>query len=77
MIVSKDTTPGKDLYYLGAKVLECLTPLEGKEIDYISLLNAVKKEVDISSNLFGLSLSWLFLLGTIDLTEQGDIKKCF
>lgn len=77
MIVSKDTTPGNDLYYLGAKVLECLTPLESKEVDYISLLNAVKKEVAISSNLFALSLSWLFLLGTIDLTEQGDIKICF
>jgi hypothetical protein len=77
MIVSKDTNPEKDLYYLGAKVLECLAPHQQSEIDYISLLNAVKKEVDISNSLFSLSLNWLFLLGTIELTEQGDIKKCF
>lgn len=77
MIVSKDTNPTKDLYYLGAKVLGCLETLERKEVDYVSLLNTVRKEVDISNNLFSLSLNWLYLLGSIELTEQGDIRKCF
>ena len=77
MIISKDTSPEKDLYYLGARVLGCLEPLDQSEIDYVSLLDIVKKEVEISINLFSLCLSWLYLLGSIELTEQGDIKKCF
>jgi hypothetical protein len=77
MIVSKDTNPERDLYYLGAKILGCLASDQKSEVDYISLLNDVQKGVEVSSNLFALSLNWLYLLGSIELTEQGDIKKCF
>jgi hypothetical protein len=77
MIISRDTSPEKDLYYLGGKVLGCLERVKQDNIDYFSLFDSVKKEVDISSNLFSLCLSWLYLLGSIELTEQGDIRKCF
>lgn len=77
MIVSKDTNPEKDLYYLGAQILEVLASLNTKEIDYIDLLRSLKSKNQISNNLYALSLDWLFLLGAIDLSDEGNIKKCF
>lgn len=77
MIISKDTNPEKDLYYLGARVLEVLASMEGAKVDFISLFQAVNAKFTLSNNLFSLSLDWLFLLGLIELADHGEIKKCF
>ena len=37
MIVSKDTNPEKDLYYMGAQVLEALAATDTNEVDYVDI----------------------------------------
>nr|NJM04849.1 hypothetical protein [Desulfobacula sp.] len=77
MIVSKDTNPEKDLYYIGARVIEVLASRDGKEVDYVDLLSSLRSEMQITNNLYALSLDWLFLLGAIELNGKGNIQKCF
>lgn len=77
MIVSKDTNPDKDLYVLGAVLIDVLQNVESTSIDYISAFQATQKKQQVSQALFALTLDWLFLLGVIDVTESGDIQKCF
>ena len=77
MIVSKDTNPEKDLYYIGARVLEVLASADTVEIDYVEIFLSLKSKMQISNNLYALSLDWLFLLGAIDISAEGNIRKCF
>lgn len=77
MIVSKDTNPEKDLYYLGAQVLEVLSFTETVEVNYVEIFLILKAKMQISNNLYALSLDWLFLLGAIDISAEGNIRKCF
>jgi len=77
MLVNKDTNPERDLYFLGAKVIEVVSKQGESEFSYFDILQIMKKDVKISPNLLALTLDWLFLLGTIELTEKGNIKKCF
>lgn len=41
MIVSKNTHPERDLYYLGAKTIEVLNASEQEEWDYLDLYSAL------------------------------------
>lgn len=77
MIISKDTNPEKDLYYLGAKIIEELASTDSDEVDYIELLHKIKSKIQLSNNLYALSLDWLYLIGAIDLSNKGNIRKCF
>lgn len=77
MIVSKDTNPEKDLYYLGARVLEVLAATDTNEVDYVDIFLSLKSKMQISNNLYALSLDWLFLLGAIKISKEGNIRKCF
>lgn len=77
MIISKDTNPEKDLYYIGAIVLESLQSVEDETFEYLTLLHLLRNKIDISNNLFALSLDWLYLMGVVELTDEGHIKKCF
>lgn len=77
MIVDKNTHPERDLYYLGGKLIEILDASNQSEIDSIELYVIIKSKIDISFNLFALSLDWLFLLGVIRKVERGVLKRCF
>lgn len=77
MIVNRNITPDRDLYYLGSKVIEVLLSNEENSVDYFELYQVVNKELNISINLFTLVLDWLFILGAIKNAEKGLIKKCF
>ena len=77
MIVNKNTTPDRDLYYLGSKVIEVLISNGGKEADYFDLYQKVNKELNISISLFTLVLDWLFIVGAVSNAENGLIRKCF
>ena len=77
MIVSKNTHPERDLYYLGAKTIEVMD-LSGKdEWDYFELLSDLNLRQKISVNLFSLVLDWLFILQVIQKSNNGRIKRCF
>lgn len=77
MIVSKDTNPERDLYYLGARVIEILNYSDTNEFDYVDLYCILKSNLQTTSNLYALTLDWLFIIGAIELSNEGNIKKCF
>ena len=77
MIVSKNTHPERDLYYLGAKTIEVLNASDKEEWDYIDLFSELNQKEKISFNLYSLVLDWLFILSIIQQSKNGGIKKCF
>jgi len=77
MIVSKNTHPERDLYYLGAKTIEVINSSKKDEWDYFDLFTALNLKQKISVNLFSLVLDWLFILQVIQKSKNGRIKRCF
>jgi len=78
MLISKDTNPTRDLYYIGGLILQYLIQNNIKSIDCATLLDVLKtKYNDISANLLVLAIDWIYLLGSIDINEKGDLAVCF
>lgn len=77
MIISQDVHPQRDLYYVGALVLDLLATSKDAVCDYFDIYNALKREHGISLNAFVLALDWLYLLESIENDDQGGIRKCF
>jgi len=77
MIISKNTNPERDLYYLGGKVIEVLAASNSDKYDYFDLYAKVNKEQTIGLNLFILTLDWLFILGVVKNSNNGCIERCF
>lgn len=77
MIISKDINPERDLYFLGAQILELLIEINKDEYDFLSIYKKIKLSNNISINLFSLSLTWLFTIGAINHSDKGNIIKCF
>lgn len=77
MIISKDINPERDLYYLGAQILESIIVKNKEEYDFIELYSRIKLSNNISINLFSLALTWLFTIGAIDHSDKGNIIRCF
>jgi hypothetical protein len=77
MITSKNTHPERDLYYLGAKIIEVLDSLQQGEWDYFDLFSEINQTENISVKLYALALDWLFILNVIQQGKNGGIKKCF
>ena len=44
---------------------------------YIYMNHLKRTSNDISFGYFMLTLDWLYLLNLVELTENGDIKKCY
>lgn len=77
MIVSKDVNPERDFYYLGAKVIEVLSSEDDEIVDYFDIFQKINSSEQVSINLYSLTLDWLYLIGVIDNSEKGNIRKCF
>lgn len=75
MIISTDNNPERDLYFLGAQVIDILKE-SGESHDFIDIFQQLKENHDISMNLFLLAIDWLYILGVID-SKQGTILRCF
>ncbi len=76
MIIDKDTNPTKDIYYLGAQLLEVLDNYQENTIDLFHAFTLLNKKIKISMGLFILTVDWLFILGSIRLNNK-EIIKCF
>jgi len=76
MILGKDINPQKNIYYLGAVVIEVLRLSDSEQHDFFDLHQQVNRKIKISLNLFTLTLDWLFLLGLIK-NSNGSIYRCF
>ena len=77
MIISRDIHPERDFYFIGAYIIEAIDGLEDKNHDFFEVFIAVKDKIDISINLFMMSLNWLFLMGVVEESSSKDFKKCF
>lgn len=77
MIISKDINPERDLYYLGARIIEILSSTEDTNINFFDVFEKFNSNGKVSINLFTLTLDWLFLIGAINSFEKGKIVKCF
>lgn len=77
MIISKDISPERDLYYLGGKVIELLSNSKNDDLSFFDVYENIKNNEDISLKLYTLTLDWLYILGIISKIENGKIIKCF
>jgi len=77
MIISRDTNPAKDLYYAGGLILQYFIKDSIKTITPYRLIQNLKNECKLSTNIIYLSLDWLYIIGSIDLNENGEIVTCF
>jgi hypothetical protein len=77
MIVSRDINPERDVYYLGARVIETISNSKKKEFDFFDIFEKLKVSNNISVNLFILTLDWLYLIEAINSPVNGKITKCF
>ena len=79
VIISPDTHPERDLYFIGSLLIEVLDKADTNKVEFfeaLELINANRNNNKVSINLFILSINWLFLLDIIQF-EEGCIKKCF
>lgn len=77
MIVSKDISPERDFYYLGAKTIKILSSNKDNKMDFFKVYSELNRSEKISINLFVLTLDWLYLIGAIEKSKRGSIVKCF
>ncbi|MBW1650846.1 MAG: hypothetical protein JRJ44_09290 [Deltaproteobacteria bacterium] len=77
MLLSVNIKPDKDVYYLGAKVIEILNEADGNRIDFFDAFQKLNSIEKISMNLFVLSVDWLYILGVIKQSNDKYIEKCF
>jgi len=76
MIVSKDINPERDVYYLGAKIIEAISSLP-QEVDFFDVYKLINSSEGVSMNLYALTLDWLYIIGIIENSVSGNIRKCF
>ena len=76
MILSKDTNPERQVYYLGSILLEYLIQSEGSCVEVSDLYDHFVAQTEMSAEAFFLTLDWLFLLETVELDNE-RIQKCF
>lgn len=76
MIVSKDISPERDVYYLGARIIDIIS-VESEPIDFFDVYEKINASDGVSMNLYSLILDWLYIVGVIENSGNGSIKKCF
>lgn len=76
MIVSKDISPGRDVYYLGARIIDIIL-VEPESIGFFDVYEKINESDGVSMNLYALTLDWLYIVGVIENSGNGNIKKCF
>lgn len=74
MIVSHNTNPKREIYYLGALAIEILNGKD-KKMSLFDLFHQINEKEEISMNLFLFVLDWLYLADTIEQND-GVIKLC-
>lgn len=76
IIIDNDISPEREIYYLGAMIIEILKSIPKNEVELFDAFQLLNERTRISMNLFVLTLDWLYLLGVIN-NREGQIVKCF
>lgn len=79
MIISNSIKPQYTIYYLGAKLIQCIQCQPSKVLDSIFLFEKLQQLIPskISFVQYMYTLNWLFLLDLLELNDKGDIVICF
>ena len=74
MLLPDNIHPELSIYYNGSVILK---ELEQKpEQKLLELYHNVKKSNDMSFSVFVLSLDWLYLIQSAQISEKGVVRKC-
>lgn len=76
MIIGKDIMPERQIYRLGALLLEVLGEMPDRTIMLFDVFERMNSHETVSMNAFILTLDWLFILGAIT-NDKRRIVKCF
>ena len=76
MIINRDSNPERELYYLGALVIDILQKSPMKKIDFFDAFQQLNEHKKVSMNLLALTLDWLYIAGAVE-SKNGQIEKCF
>lgn len=77
LIIDSNQHPEKNLYFIGAKLIELLSKDSSKSPDVYQLHTSYnKKNTKISLDYLLLGLDWLYLLGLTEVDDSGRIKLC-
>lgn len=74
MLLPDNIHPENSIYYNGAIVLKVLQ--QNNNIELLELYSLVKKERDISFQIFILSLDWLYIIDIASLKDE-KVNLCF
>jgi len=76
MIINKDINPEREIYHLGALVIEILSNNPNSKMDFFDIYQSLNERIKVSVNLYILTLDWLYILGLIHKKRE-TIIKCF
>lgn len=77
MIIQNTSSPLKSLYIVGGRVLMVLKSSEFGTMSPLALFERYQGRFERVSFAYILyALDWLYVIGSIDLTKQGDISLC-
>ena len=76
MIINQDINPEREIYHLGALVIEILSNNADTKMDFFDIYQNLNEKVKVSVKLYILTLDWLFILGLISKKRE-TIIKCF
>ena len=76
MIIGKDIKPERQIYHLGALLLEVMQSTSNKNMELFDVFERMNSHESVSVNAFILTLDWLFLLGVIT-NDKDRIVRCF
>lgn len=78
MILDVDTNPKHSVYYIGAILIEYMEKSRFRVFDATSLFDELRRSylglASLSFEYYVLTLDWLFLVGVVELSIDGDLK---
>jgi len=76
MLLTGDVYPTNDIYYIGSQLLALLDRFGTREWEILDLYQESKSAYNLSYGLFVLAVEWLYLLGVLDLSQEGRLHRC-
>lgn len=73
-MITIDSDPTLNPIYIGASILNSMAASEYSEVEIEKLYESVKVEFGASYDVFVYTLDWLYVVGAIQLNENGNIE---
>lgn len=74
MLLPDNVHPEQSIYYNGVFLLQIIR--ESRSEEMLSLYFRVREIREMSLPVFVLCLDWLFVLGVLDVNQQGLVELC-